>query len=108
MMRLRLQMLVPVSERCSWNRRMSSAVAVSGDRFRYAANCLQLPIWILCVPAQSLRAFMSSIMRWRNGLTVTVLIGNSCLWMRLRHLDPQDRPPPPAIDDLHPGYRALG
>src|SRR5580698_6809008 len=30
-------------------------------------------------PAQSLRAFMSSIMRWRNGLTVTVLMGNSCL-----------------------------
>jgi hypothetical protein len=26
-----------------------------------------------------LRAFMSSIMRWRNGLTVTVLMGNSCL-----------------------------
>jgi hypothetical protein len=28
----------------------------------------------LCVPAQSLRAFMSSIMRWRNGLTVGVLM----------------------------------
>jgi hypothetical protein len=32
-----------------------------------------------CVPAQSLRAFMSSIMRWRSGLTASVLIGNSCL-----------------------------
>src|SRR6476620_9346199 len=30
---------------------------------------LQLLIWPLCVPAQSLRAFMSSIMRWRSGLT---------------------------------------
>ena len=29
--------------------------------------------------AQSLRAFMSSIMRWRSGLTASVLIGNSCL-----------------------------
>ena len=29
--------------------------------------------------AQSLRAFMSSIMRWRSGLTVSVLMGNSCL-----------------------------
>jgi hypothetical protein len=58
---------------------VSSAVAVSGDRFRYAANCLQLPIWILCVPAQSLRAFMSSIMRWRSGVTASVLMGNSCL-----------------------------
>ena len=58
---------------------MSSAVAVSGDRFRNAANRLQLLMWPLCVPAQSLRAFMSSIMRWRSGLTVSVLIGNSCL-----------------------------
>ena len=33
----------------------------------------------LCVPAQSLRAFMSSIIRWRSGLTDSVLIGNSCL-----------------------------
>jgi hypothetical protein len=31
------------------------------------------------VPAQSLRAFMSSIMRWRNGLMVFVFKGNSCL-----------------------------
>jgi hypothetical protein len=29
MMRLRLQILMPVSARCSWNRRMSSAVALS-------------------------------------------------------------------------------
>ena len=79
MMRLRLQMLTPVSARCSWNRRMSSAVAVSGERFRNAANRLQLWMWPLCVPAQSLRAFMSSIMRWRSGLTASVLIGNSCL-----------------------------
>ena len=78
MMRLRLQMLTPVSARCSWNSRMSSSVAVSGDRFRNAANRLQLRMWPLCVPAQSLRAFMSSIMRWRNGLTVGVLMGNSC------------------------------
>jgi hypothetical protein len=42
---------------------ISSDVAVSGDRFRNAANCLQLRMWPLCVPAQSLRAFMSSIMR---------------------------------------------
>src|SRR5713101_6242549 len=40
MMRLRLQILMPVSARCSWNRRMSSAVAVSGDRFRNAAKPL--------------------------------------------------------------------
>jgi hypothetical protein len=31
------------------------------------------------VAAQSLRAFMSSIIRWRSGLMVSVLIGNSCL-----------------------------
>jgi hypothetical protein len=34
-----------------------------GDRLRNAANRLQPRIWPLCVPAQSLRAFMSSIMR---------------------------------------------
>ena len=55
-------------------RRMSAVVAVSGDRFRNAANRWQLRMWPLCVPAQSLRAFMSSIMRWRNGLTVGVLM----------------------------------
>jgi hypothetical protein len=36
-------------------------------------------MWPLCVPAHSLRAFMSSIMRWRNELTESVLVGNSCL-----------------------------
>jgi CRP-like cAMP-binding protein len=36
MTRLRLQMLVRVSVSCSWNRRISSAVAVSGERFQYA------------------------------------------------------------------------
>jgi hypothetical protein len=39
---LRLQMLIPVSARCSWKRRTSSGVAVSGDRFKNAANRLQL------------------------------------------------------------------
>jgi len=42
MIRLRLQMLAPSSMRCSWNRRTSSAVAVSGDRFSQAAKRLQL------------------------------------------------------------------
>ncbi len=39
---MRLQMLMPVSAKCSWKRRTSSGVAVSGDRFRNAANRLQL------------------------------------------------------------------
>ena len=77
MMRLRLQMLVPVSVRCSWNRRISSAVAVPGERFKYAANRLQLLMWLLCVCGLSLRALMSSIMRWRSGLMASVLMGNS-------------------------------
>jgi hypothetical protein len=42
MMRLRLQMLMPVSAKCSRKRRTSSGVAVSGDRFRNAAKRLQL------------------------------------------------------------------
>ena len=73
MMRLRLQMLVPVSARNSGKRRMSSRVAVSGEHSRNAANRLQLRIWPLCAPAQSLREFMSSIMRWRSALTASVL-----------------------------------
>src|SRR6516165_1125732 len=92
MMTLRLQMLTPVSAKCNWNRRMSSNAAVSGDRFRKAANRLQLRMCPRCVPAQSLRAFMSSIMRWRSGLTVLVVIGNSCLEVD-EPLDPQDSTP---------------
>src|SRR6516165_1716586 len=92
MMTLRLQMLTPVSAKCNWNRRMSSNVAVSGDRFRKAANRLQLRMCPRCVPAQSLRAFISSIMRWRSGLTVLVVIGSSCLEVD-EPLDPQDRTP---------------
>ena len=75
MMQLRLQMLAPVSVRYSWNRRISSAVAVSGERFKYAANRLQLLMWLLCVCGLSLRAFMSSIMRWHSGLMASVLMG---------------------------------
>src|SRR6516164_10886527 len=42
MMRLRLQMLTPDSARCNWKRRISSVVAVSGERLRNTANRLQL------------------------------------------------------------------
>src|SRR5438034_3659931 len=58
---------------------MSSRVVVSGERLRNAASRLQLEMWLLCECGPSLREFMSSIMRWRSGLTVSVLIGNSCL-----------------------------
>ena len=44
--RLRLQMLAPLSMRCSWKRRTSSGVAVSGERFSQAANRLQLEMWL--------------------------------------------------------------
>src|SRR6266436_2033214 len=80
MMRLRLQMLMPVSARCTWNRRISSRVAVSGDRLRNAANRLQLEMWLLCVCAPSLREFMSSIMRWRSALTVSVVMRRLLSW----------------------------
>jgi NAD(P)-dependent dehydrogenase (short-subunit alcohol dehydrogenase family) len=63
MIRLRLQMLAPLSMRCSWKRRTSSAVAVSGERLSQAANRLQLEIWLRCVCGLSLRAAMSSIIR---------------------------------------------
>jgi hypothetical protein len=62
-MRLRLQMLAPLSIRCSWKSRTSSAVAVSGERFNHAANRLQLEMWLRCVCRLRLRAAMSWIMR---------------------------------------------
>jgi hypothetical protein len=43
----RLQMLMPLSAKCSWKRRISFGVAASGDRFRTAANRLQLWMWPL-------------------------------------------------------------
>jgi hypothetical protein len=46
MMRLRLQMLMPVSAKWSWKRRTSSGAAASGDRFRNAAKHLQLWMWL--------------------------------------------------------------
>ncbi|HET6161587.1 MAG TPA: hypothetical protein VFE34_24820, partial [Dongiaceae bacterium] len=52
----------------AWLARVSSAVAVSGERFRNAANRLQLWMWLRCECGPSLRAFMSSTMRWRSGL----------------------------------------
>ncbi len=54
-----------------------------GEAVENAAKRLQLRMWPLCVSAQSLRAFMSSIMRSRSRRTVSVLIGNSCSCMRL-------------------------
>jgi len=63
MIRLRLQMLAPVSITKSWNRRMSSAVTVSGERPRNAANRAQPLRWLRWVCGCRLRAVMSSIMR---------------------------------------------
>src|SRR5262249_52149039 len=68
MMRLRLEMLQPLSITLFWKAQMSSEVAVSGERLRNAANRLQLSMWLLCVCRPRLRAIMSSIMRWRSGL----------------------------------------
>ena len=42
-------------------------------------DCPKPCVLCFCVPVQSLRALMSSIMRWRSGLMESVLIGNSCL-----------------------------
>jgi hypothetical protein len=49
----------------------------SGDRLRKAANRLQRRMWAFCVPALSLRAFISSIIRWRSGLTTSLRIGRT-------------------------------
>ena len=62
MIRLRLLTLWPALTKCSWKLRTSSAVAVSGERFKNAANSLQLYMWLRCVWCPRLRAVMSSIM----------------------------------------------
>src|SRR5215510_1732304 len=79
MIRLRLQMLAPLSTRCSWKRRTSSGVAVSGERLSQAANRLQLETWLRCVCGVSLRAAISSSIRRRSGLTVSVLFMESSI-----------------------------
>jgi hypothetical protein len=45
-LRLRLRTRPALSARYSWNRRISSDVAMSRDRFRNAANCLRIPLAI--------------------------------------------------------------
>ena len=59
--------------------RTSSAVAVSGERLSQAANRLQLEMWLRCECGLSLRAAMSSIIRCRSGLTVSVLLMESSI-----------------------------
>ena len=57
MMRLRLQMLSPFSIRCSWNPRISSAVAVSGERFKIRGEPLAAAdVASLRMPAELARA----------------------------------------------------
>src|SRR6202166_3511501 len=84
----------PVSVRCSWNARSSSAVAVSGERPKKPASFLTARIYSRCVSGTNRRMFMSSSMRWRSGLMGFSLIGGSCLEVGvLEPLDPQDGAP---------------
>ncbi len=47
------------------------------EAFKNAANRRQLYMWLRCEWGPSLRAAISSIMRWRSGLTVlSVLMGS--------------------------------
>jgi hypothetical protein len=61
----------------------------SGAPFHHCRNRSSL----LCECGPSLRAFMSSMMRWRNGLTVLVPSWATPVLSEVEHLDPQDRPP---------------
>src|SRR3984885_7748934 len=105
----------PVSVRCSWNARSSSAVAASGERPRKIASLLTARIYSRCVSGTNLRMFMSSSMRWRSGLMGFSLIGGSCLEVGvLEPLDPQDGAPArhlrpvqmvTTVDPMHPTAR---
>ena len=53
---------------CHWNRRRSSAVALSGERPRKAAKVFTHRMESCCVFAVKPRTVMSSIIRWRKAL----------------------------------------
>src|SRR5271169_4825814 len=97
MMRLRLQMLAPVSERCSWNRRMSSAVAISGDRLKNAANRLQLRIWPPRTELACVHVLDHALAQRGDGFRIH---GQLLSWMRLTTPRSSGQASPLAIDDL--------
>src|SRR5215469_14622720 len=105
MMRLRLQMLTPAAAKCNWKRRISSVVAVLGERWRNAANRLQLRMWPLCVPAElpSIHVLDHAVTQRGDGIrTHRKLLP----WMRLTTPRSSRQEAPPPIDDLYPGCRA--
>lgn len=59
---------IDISCWCSWKRRMSSALAVSGVRPRNTATPRTCRTWSCCVCAPSPRICMSGCMRWRSGV----------------------------------------
>jgi hypothetical protein len=59
---------IPLSARCNWNRRRSSALALAGERPRNSARRLTARMYWIWVLAPSLRAVMSSMKRRRSGL----------------------------------------
>ena len=67
---------VPSFDRCNWNRRMSSAAAMSGERDRTPQK--RKRISSRCVFAVKPREFMSSMRRWRSMLAAT---GKACSWL---------------------------
>src|SRR6516164_6615094 len=106
MMRLPLQMLTPASAKCNWNRRISSVVAVPGERLRNAANRLQ------AVNVSPLRARRElpcvhvldhAMTQGGDGIGTH---GKLLPWMRLTTPRSSRQDAPPAIDDLYPGCRA--
>src|SRR5262249_26956269 len=72
-------------------------------------NRLQLEMWLRCVCGLSLRAAMSSIMRWRSGLTVVMLLIESSI---LSEVDDtailRTGLSTPLLLILSTGYRPLG
>src|SRR5215467_758559 len=74
------------------------AEGVSGDRLSQAANRLQLWMWLCCVCGLSLRAAMSSIIRWTQRTdTVSLAHGELLPEWGSQHLDSQDGAPHRAI-----------
>jgi hypothetical protein len=69
----------PSSVIFNWYDRSSSGVAVSGERPRKAAKCFTFRICAFWVFSPKPRMFISSIIRWRSGLTFSSVMGASCL-----------------------------
>ena len=94
----------PLSVRCTWKRRTSSAVAVSGERPRKLGEALDMTdIVVLGLLAELADGHVLEHAAAKIGLMGFSLIGGSCLEVGgCEPLDPQDGAPRPSSSPDQP------